>query len=390
MKLQKNVVIIRSRAINPGTYKIASTLAKNGFNVHVVLWNRNPDNKTLIVKDKTYNVIFFNLRAPYDKITAILLFPVWWIYEFIILMFKREVYIIHIIDFDSLLPAIFVKFFKKKVKIVYSIQDIYAENLPRHIPNFIKNAIKFLEKISFKYCDAVFIVNPLMYYNYYRAFPIKRLKVIYNSPPCIEEIGIYPEKITYNYKPVLTVFYAGLIHRSRGLIELLTALKNVDNVKLIIAGKGPDIKIFSKIADDLKGKIEYIGIIPYEEVIKKTLEVDAIVAFYDPQISNNRYASPNKLFEAMMCSKPIIINKETFAANIVEKARCGLVVPYGDVNSLINALIKLRDNPSLRMELGRNGRNVYEKIFAWKKMEQKIIQIYRELTDTLADCKRLS
>jgi len=376
----RSVAIIRSRSINPGTYKVADILAKNGYNVQVILWNRDREKHKFIEKVNNYSVIYFNLRAPHDKVTVIPLLPLWWIYEFIFLFIKNSINVIHAYDFDTLWPAVLIKLLKKRVKLVYSIQDFYSENLPECFPSLIRNMINILEKLLIKYCDAVFLVNPAMYYHLRGSF-IKRVKVIYNSPPDIKKTENLSVKMLRTNPPELIIFYAGQIHRSRGLIELLKALRSLNNVKLIVAGRGPDISIFLKIPEDLKNKINYIGVLPYNEVIRKTLEADVIVALYDPKIPNNRYASPNKLFEAMMCSKPIIINKETFAAKIVEKVKCGLTVPYGDINGIKGALIMLRDNPHLRMELGYNGRKAYEKIFCWELMKKKIIETYKELLE---------
>jgi glycosyltransferase involved in cell wall biosynthesis len=178
----------------------------------------------------------------------------------------------------------------------------------------------------------------------------------------------------------LILFYAGVIHRSRGLIEILKALRDMDGVKLIVAGLGPDVKIFKNLPKILRNKArEYIGFISYKEVIRRSFEADVILALYDPKIPSNRYASPNKLFEAMMCAKPIIVNSETSAAKIVEK-NYGLTVPYGDVNAIKNAIMHMRDDYNLRLMLGRNGRMAYKKRYGWKIMIKKLIRIYDKIS----------
>lgn len=50
-----------------------------------------------------------------------------------------------------------------------------------------------------------------------------------------------------------------------------------------------------------KGKnVEFIGKINYDAILKRTLNCDIIFALYNPKIPNHKYASPIKLFEAMI------------------------------------------------------------------------------------------
>ena len=56
-----------------------------------------------------------------------------------------------------------------------------------------------------------------------------------------------------------------------------------------------------------------------QRYLKKTLESDVIIRLGDPKIPRTKYDSPNKLFEAMMCGKPIIMNSEMGISEIVIK-----------------------------------------------------------------------
>lgn len=109
------------------------------------------------------------------------------------------------------------------------------------------------------------------------------------------------------------------------------------------------------------------------------MKEDVLFATYDPIYPTNRYASPNKLFEAMMCHKPIIVNDGTSMADIVRRENCGIVVPYGDVNELKNAILKLKNNPQLYGRLGVNGRNAYDTKYSWKIMEQRLLDVYKHI-----------
>jgi glycosyltransferase involved in cell wall biosynthesis len=81
----------------------------------------------------------------------------------------------------------------------------------------------------------------------------------------------------------------------------------------------------------------------------------------------------------MMCGKPIIVSDASAMANIVRKEQCGVVVPYGDVSALADALKTCRKDPQLRAELGNNGRKAYEERYSWAIMEERVLSGYRAL-----------
>jgi glycosyltransferase involved in cell wall biosynthesis len=73
----------------------------------------------------------------------------------------------------------------------------------------------------------------------------------------------------------MTVFYAGLIHESKGLEYMINAVRGLTDIKLIIAGKIEDeVAQKTRIVDSNARMIDYIGLIPYEQVIEKTVEAE--------------------------------------------------------------------------------------------------------------------
>jgi glycosyltransferase involved in cell wall biosynthesis len=101
-----------------------------------------------------------------------------------------------------------------------------------------------------------------------------------------------------------------------------------------------------------------------------------LFATYDPAIPNHRFSSPNKVFEAMLLSKPVIVARNTNMDRIIEQAECGLVVDYGDLSQLEAALQTLEMHAALRLRLGENGRQAYETEFSWEIMQTRLAQLY--------------
>ncbi len=361
------IILIRSRFIDSAVFKIAESLAENGHSVTLLIWDRQ-NNYRKDNDDKKYSIKRFRLKAPYDRWTALFYLPIWWIYEFYFLLLQKAD-VIHACDFDTLWPAILVKFIKKTT-LFYIIYDFYADNILESNSSFRKT-IAFLEKHGIKYTDTLFLVDESRY-EQVKGSKIKKIVYIYNSPR-----DNFPQK-DKKVNDKFTIFYAGLLDNSRGIKYIIKALNELNSTELLIAGNGNCKSVIKEISKSKKN-INYIGWVDHDVVLDMSLKADVLFAFYDPAIPNNKYASPNKLFEAMMCGKPIIMNSETSASKIVQFEDCGVIVDYGDVKSTKKALIELIKKPELRKKLGENGRKAYENKYSWKIMEKRLLSAYNEL-----------
>jgi glycosyltransferase involved in cell wall biosynthesis len=370
------VTLVRSRAIDSAIYKVAKSLSQNGYDVKLLVWDREGNRKT--ENSNGYAICRFGFKAPHDKLTALFYLPIWWLYEFFFLL-RNDSEVIHACDLDTLLPAILVKLIKR-VKLCYMVYDFYANNLPdghiRLIRNVVRSLVASIEKFGIRFAEVLFLADECRYEEV-KGARIKSLVYIYNSPSdCFS-----PKWKQESDGTGIVVFYAGLIHRSRGIEYMIRSVEDSDNVKLILAGTGPDKELVEKCASRCK-KIQYIGWIPsYEEVIKRTLKSDILFRFGDPKIPKSKYESPNKLFEAMMCGKPIIVNSEIAASKIVQNENCGVIIPYGNVKAVKEAIVKLK-NSELRQELGINGRRAYEEKYSWDIMEKRLLNAYEEMVKT--------
>jgi len=365
----KHVLFIASYAKCPRVWKMASTLANNGLKVTILEWDRDSILPTIDYAENIY-IRRMRLIAPYG-LKLIFKLPIWQLYVFLFIL-TNHFTIVQPQNLDNLLPA-WLACHIKRIKVVYDIADFYADAfVPRNMA-LLRKIVAWLEKTLVKYVDALILVDEVR---------VKQVGsqawIIYNSPP-----DIYNKLKTNNYMnsssdSKFTIFYAGILVKDRGLDILIRAIQDLDDVKLVIAGFGEIEKKFSSI---LRGKhnVQFIGRVPYDTVLRLTLSSDCVIALYDPQVPNNIYASPNKLFEAMMCAKPIIVSDGTAMASIVRKEKCGLVVKYNNYKDVQEAIIRLKNNPLLRKELGGNGRQAYEQKYSWDLMKIRLLRLYDQL-----------
>src|SRR2546427_6191115 len=173
-----------------------------------------------------------------------------------------------------------------------------------------------------------------------------------------------------------------MIAKDRGLLDLLAACEST-GARLIVAGHGPDEAVLLPHLESSPASM-FLGTVPYDEVLRRTAASHVVAALYDPNVPNNRYAAPNKVFEAMMCAKPVITSDGIAIADLVRSVGFGLVVPYGDRAALQRALEQLMLSPTECDRLGARGRAAFESGYQWKAMEARLVAGHRTVVRATA------
>jgi len=84
-------------------------------------------------------------------------------------------------------------------------------------------------------------------------------------------------------------------------------------------------------------------------------------------------AVPSKIYGILAAGTPVIalVPGKSEITYIVEEENCGYVIEPGDVNGLLDAILKLKSDEKLRTEMGSNARRAFEtkyttRIISWK------------------------
>ena len=371
----QRVIILRGRETDPGVNKYCTALSNEKYQVILLIWNRRG---SVVPSPKGYSLQQFFFHAPLDKFGAVFFYPFWWMYIMYFLL-KEKPDIVHACDFDTLLPALFITCFIP-YRFVYTVFDFYAENIQEEhfFPVFkmIKKGVRSLEIWGINNVDLLILVDESRLEEIHGA-TVKNLIYIYNTP---EDQKLPVSHEIHRPKGPFSIFYAGYLLNDRGITDIISAIADLSGVELVLAGPLIDKNIINDIAAH-SASVTYIGWIPsYAEILNRSLSADMLFRFSDTALpGKNKYASPNKLFEAMMCGKPILVSDNNAMADIVRNNNCGLVVPYGNVGAIKEAILKLMNSPGLRAELGKNGRKAYEEKYSWTIMENRLITAYKNL-----------
>ena len=374
-----NVTITLIKSNKPDTdprlIKEIESIKKFGYKINMLCWNRyNEKSDNHFEINNNYNVKEFNFRAPIGP-AVVIFWPVWWIYV-LFRLFRIDCDIIHVLNYDSILPALIAGKLKK-IPIIYEIMDTSYDALT--MPRIIKHIIRYLDKLFMYFSDSIILVDKSQI-KQFGGIPNSNIAIIYDS--ALDVLDKYSSTNEKMSDSGFLILYVGVLIKRRrlNLDKLCYAVQSLKGVRLLIAGYGDLAEDIKEWANRSKGTINFIGRIDYSEALKMSLEADALVVLRDSNVRTNKYICGSKIWEAMMCGKPILVNRGTSTADKVRKENCGLVVDANNIEEVKEAIIKLRDNQELCEELGANARRAYEERYSWEIMEQRLLALYEELT----------
>ncbi|MFQ5449715.1 MAG: glycosyltransferase family 4 protein [Nitrospinaceae bacterium] len=83
--------------------------------------------------------------------------------------------------------------------------------------------------------------------------------------------------------------------------------------------------------------------------------------------------------EAMASRTAVVASDVGGVSGVVRDCRTGLLVPQRKPESLAGKILLLSENPALRNELTRNGRELVENHYSWEKTAQTFLETYSEV-----------
>ncbi|MBJ9983225.1 glycosyltransferase family 4 protein [Bacillus sp. S72] len=376
------IVFLRSNPVNPDprVEKEVNTLIGLGHKASILAWNRtvNKDedlkNGELHLQNGSVPIRYFNIKATFGggikNIFSLILFL---ICQIVWLIKHRKNYdVIHACDFDTVIPAyICAKLFRKKY--VYDIFDYYVEAY--HVPSFLKNTVEKLDICMINNSNAVIIANENRLQQIAKSTP-ENLYIVHNSPDVKFNLSVEPDVII---KPSnrLKFVYVGILGKGRMLEEIIDMFGHHPEWELHIGGFG---ELESYVIDRAheNANIFFYGKIPYAKTLKLESECDVLFAVYDPSVPNHRYSSPNKLYEALMLGKPIIVAEGTGIDELVKQNDIGKVVKYNKF-SFEQACEQIEREFAKKEEIARKARILYENEYSWGIMEKRLGDLYDTL-----------
>jgi glycosyltransferase involved in cell wall biosynthesis len=357
---------------DPRVKKEAESLASRGPRVTVLGWDRASE---FPLEEELDGIRVLRVRnSSYMRLLPLDLLRLrpWWrtAYRVAAKLHKDErLSAVHCHDLDTLPIGIWLKR-GFGIPLVYDAHEIWPNMLAKDVPGFIAQRFYRLERRLVKDADRVIIAED-GYRDYFVSLGVQNTVTVLNAKVLIGT----------EYEPprndVFTLLYVGTLNRARFFPQVVEVCGHLEGVKLIVGGLGKLYDQVERLCQSFDN-VDFLGAVPSDKVISLTRTCDAVVCMVDPSVENNRIATANKQFEAMVCGRPIICTRGTRSGEITMEEDCGLVVDYTE-EGLREAVIRLRDSPELRERLGRNALRAAVKKYNWGIEEKKLLGVYKEL-----------
>lgn len=193
----------------------------------------------------------------------------------------------------------------------------------------------------------------------------------------------YPLKkeIIQKFKSFFTLVYVGDTSLRRGTdtaIKAVSLLKErIPEIRLILVGNSSGDADLKKLVEKLsiENHVYFEG---WQEPSLFPSYIAASEAGLSPLKRNLHHDTTyaNKLFQYMAMGRAVVASDCIAQANLVERENCGLIHIAGDEKSLAKQILQLYQNPKLRLQLAKNGKEAVRQKYDWKNIGRSLYKVY--------------
>ena len=267
--------------------------------------------------------------------------------------------------------------FKNKIKIVNAVSGLGYLYTNDRI-SLAKMIINFLLRLIIK--------KKYVYFIFQNKIDLQLLKKmgLRENYSLIKGSGVDHKDYSFAPEPEskkITILYTGRILRDKGVLDLIQAVKQLSpeikkQVVLKLYGK-IDLENPAHITKELlkaqlvKGLIEWKG---FSNEIKTALTESHIYC-----LPSYREGLPKSTIEAMAIGRPIITTTAPGCDDTVQDGFNGYKVKAGDSKELSKKIQELIEEKELRIQMGKNSRELFLKKFTLEKVVSQTFELYDKL-----------
>jgi glycosyltransferase involved in cell wall biosynthesis len=351
-------------------FKVCNTLKELDYDI-LLIGRKLSDNSPLSRDYKTYRMrlLFSNGFLFYIEYSMRLFFK--------ILFTKKDILLSN--DLDTLLPNYLISIIQHK-KLVYDSHELFTE-IPEliHRP-IVQNIWLKIEQYIFPKLKNVYTVNREIAEIYSEKYNVK-VGVIRNIAYKLKnkkgDVN-FADKIKGNSK--MLILQGTGINIDRGAEEAVEMMQYLENTILYIIGSGDVFDKLESMASELKleNKVFILDKIPYSELIEYTKIADLGLSLDKNTNLNYEYSLPNKIFDYIQSSTPILTSNRVVVAEIVNTYNIGKVVDSHDPKIMASVVQSIFENQE-GYNIWKENLQIASEKFNWENESEKLKQIYSNL-----------
>ena len=171
------------------------------------------------------------------------------------------------------------------------------------------------------------------------------------------------------------------LFKNKGYDEIIEAMPSVvarepkPGMKFVWIGDGAHrakyVRRLTRLG--LRDRVHLAGLIPPEEVASQ-------INGFDIVLHASRWEGlPRAVVQGLLTLVPAVSFDNDGAPEVVISNQTGILVPFGDVDRLADAIVTLAGDANLRHRLGERGRAHCVEQFDWRNMVTRIERLYEKL-----------
>jgi len=160
-------------------------------------------------------------------------------------------------------------------------------------------------------------------------------------------------------------------------------LKKHNNIQYIVAGSGPLVDEIGCLVSELgiENYVKFLGSVNQNECLRLYQEAHIFILPSVTSDNEDQEGTPVVLMEAQAAGLPVTSTFHSGIPEVVVEGKSGFLVPEKDVNALEERLEYLIEHPEKWADMGRYGRKYVEEKYDISKLNQKLVEIYKNLIE---------
>lgn len=284
------------------------------------------------------------------------------------LKIKADIYQFH--DYELWLVGFILKLLGKKV-----VADIHEDVpgqllqrtwIPPVLRGFLSKVALNLENTLARFMSGIITADEVL---------ARRFSSLNGHVTAIENYPILIEIPTENLHDNFVVKSFGGVFDERCAHTVIGASKIVSDTMFEIGGG------LASSYQDLAWQSDnclYLGRVPSNDIYQHYVDADVLVVMFS-DAPNHQDIKSNRLFESMYAERPIVVSNLPKWKNFIDTHECGLVVDPDSPEQLAEAIVYLKQNPDLAVDMGRRGKQAVLKGYSWESQVTKLTEFYRQI-----------
>ena len=173
------------------------------------------------------------------------------------------------------------------------------------------------------------------------------------------------------------VLFVGQCYKAKGIFELIDACKTIDDIKVRFIGSiSEETKKEMKKRIPENSKMEIIGEMPYNDVIKEMLKCNVFV------LPTYTEGFPNVILESMACGCPIVttnVGAIPEMLDIENGNNYGICVKPQEIEELNKAIRKMLDDREFALRCGENAQKRVNELYSMPAVWGQLKHIWKNI-----------